>query len=156
MEVSGQPLLLILACSRRKRPDPGLLPAIDRYDGINYKIVRKAMREDRWPRGLDLLILSAKHGLLAPGDPIEDYDLLMTPERARMLSPAVVRALAERVDAAAYGELFLNLGRNYRLALEGWETFLPPRVIVSWAEGGIGQKAASMLRWLNAKAEARR
>ncbi|MFN8458221.1 MAG: hypothetical protein U0401_26815 [Anaerolineae bacterium] len=28
--------LLILACSQRKRPDPGLLPAIERYDGGSF------------------------------------------------------------------------------------------------------------------------
>lgn len=30
--------LLILACSQRKRPDPGLLPAIERYDGPQFQV----------------------------------------------------------------------------------------------------------------------
>jgi hypothetical protein len=34
--------LLILACSQRKRPDPGLLPAIERYDGVNFRIFEKS------------------------------------------------------------------------------------------------------------------
>ncbi len=31
--------MLILACSRRKRPDEGLLPAIERYDELAFRVV---------------------------------------------------------------------------------------------------------------------
>jgi hypothetical protein len=37
--------MLILACSRRKRPDEGLLPAIERYDGPAFRMVRRFLRE---------------------------------------------------------------------------------------------------------------
>ena len=37
--------MLILACSRRKRPDEGLLPAIERYDGPALRVVRRFLRE---------------------------------------------------------------------------------------------------------------
>ncbi|MBI1879340.1 MAG: hypothetical protein HYR94_14175 [Chloroflexi bacterium] len=36
--------LLIMACSHRKRPDPGLLPAMERYDGHNCPNVTKMKR----------------------------------------------------------------------------------------------------------------
>ena len=74
--------LLIVACSQRKRSDPGLLPAIERYDGVNFRVLRKARREGYWPENLDVLILSAKYGLLKPDTLIEDYDSRMTQERA--------------------------------------------------------------------------
>jgi hypothetical protein len=56
--------LLILGCSQRKRPDSGLLPAIERYDGVNFRILQKAKREEYLPENLDILILSAKYGLI--------------------------------------------------------------------------------------------
>jgi hypothetical protein len=37
--------MLILACSRRKRPDEGLLPAIERYDGPAFRVLRRFLRE---------------------------------------------------------------------------------------------------------------
>ncbi len=146
--------LLVVACSRRKRRTDGAVPAMERYDGVNYRILRKVAREGRWPQGVDLLILSAKHGLLEPGACIEDYDQSMTPEQARALWPDVSAGLARRVGRHGYEEVFLNLGRSYRLAIEGWESRLSHQLRVIYAPGGIGQKASAMLRWLNEKAEA--
>jgi hypothetical protein len=39
--------MLILACSRRKRPDEGLLPAIERYDGPAFRVLRRFLRKSR-------------------------------------------------------------------------------------------------------------
>ncbi len=59
--------LLIVTCSQRKNPTLGLLPAIDRYDGPAFLVLRKYLREGVGdaPR---VLILSAKYGraCLAP------------------------------------------------------------------------------------------
>lgn len=146
--------MLVVACSRRKLRAKGAMPAIDRYDGVNYRVLHKAVREGRWPPQVDVLILSAKHGLLEPNSHIEDYDQLMTTDRARELLPEVCPDLAERVDRGGYEEVFLNLGRSYRLAIDGWETRLGHQPRVIYAQGGIGQKASAMLRWLREKAEA--
>ena len=37
--------VLIIACSQRKRPDAGLLPALDRYDGPAFQVLRRFLRE---------------------------------------------------------------------------------------------------------------
>src|SRR5436305_3237505 len=50
--------VLILSCSQRKRLDFGLLPAIERYDGGHFRVLRKARREGYWPEAMDVLILS--------------------------------------------------------------------------------------------------
>ena len=77
--------LRIVACSQRKRRDSGLLPAIERYDGLYFRVLRKARREGYWPANLDVLIVSAKYGLLELHTAIENYDLRMTPEQAMRL-----------------------------------------------------------------------
>ena len=148
--------LLVIACSRRKVHRVGAIPAMERYDGVNYQVLRKAVREGRWPEGVDLLILSAKHGLVEPDVCIEEYDQLMTPERARELWPEARPALSQRVDRGEFDEVFLNLGKNYRLAIDGWEAELSCRPHVTYAQGGIGQKASAMLNWLRGKPEANR
>ena len=43
--------LLILGCADRKRDSGGLLPALDRYDGPAYRVIRTFLREYQWPEG---------------------------------------------------------------------------------------------------------
>lgn len=104
---------------------------------------------------MDILILSAKYRLLEPDTPIEDYDLLMTPAIAKLLKPIVVPAIAEHIKVKKYAEVFFNLGKVYRSALDGFEVQLGQHIQIVWAEGGIGQKASAMLSWLKEKAEVR-
>jgi len=37
--------LLFIACSQRKNPAEGVLPALDRYDGPAFGVLRKYLRE---------------------------------------------------------------------------------------------------------------
>jgi hypothetical protein len=47
--------LLILACSARKRLDKSALPAIERYDGVNFRVLKKLQREQNFPNDLNVL-----------------------------------------------------------------------------------------------------
>lgn len=65
--------LLILSCTKRKRQDPGLLPAVDRYDEPSFRLLRR-FRE----HGLelpDVFVLSARYGLIHYEKPIPDYEV---------------------------------------------------------------------------------
>jgi cytoplasmic iron level regulating protein YaaA (DUF328/UPF0246 family) len=141
--------LLIVACSQRKRSDPGLLPAIERYDGVNFRVLRKAKREGYWPENLDVLILSAKYGLLKPDALIEYYDLQMTRNRALALQPQVSTELDIYLAQTDYREIFINLGQTYLIALASSEEIprLAERMI--YATGGIGGKMSQMKQWLH-------
>ncbi len=48
--------LLVLACSARKRFEACALPAIERYDGVNFRILKKLQREQNFPNDLNELI----------------------------------------------------------------------------------------------------
>ena len=85
--------LLIISCSGRKIKTLGRMPAIERYDGQSYRIIRKAIREGCFPANLDILIISAKFGLLAWDAKIEDYDQLMSKEQAQKLRPVYRKIL---------------------------------------------------------------
>ena len=59
--MSVKQYLLILACSQRKLDNKELLPAIERYDGGSYRVIRKAQREKCNLDNIEILILSAKY-----------------------------------------------------------------------------------------------
>ncbi len=80
--------LLIISCSQRKVETSETLAAIDRYDGPTYRTLRKARREGRYPKNLNILIISAKYGVLACQQPADNYDQKMTPKRAAKLRPS--------------------------------------------------------------------
>ena len=140
--------LLIVACSQRKCVTPEVLPALERYDGVYFRVLRKARREGYWPEKLDVLIVSTKYGLLEADTPIAHYDLRMTREQATYLRPLVVPVLAERIASRTYTEIFLNMGKTYHTAIDGWDVSLTRDITVVYAKGGIRRKASQMRTWL--------
>lgn len=144
--------LLIVACSQRKRQDPGLLPAIDRYDGVKFRVLRKAKREGYWPQNLDLLILSAKYGLIHACARIASYEQRMTRDRASGLRTQVMETLQTYCRENVYRELYVDLGRDYRAAVVGL-TELFEGSQVTCARGRIGERLGQLRRWLVAKCQ---
>ena len=139
---------MILSCSNAKKKSKGSLPAIERYDGINYRIIKKLQREGNFPADLDVVIISAKYGFLTPDIPIEYYDQKMTKERALELQSKVSSKLNEFLQNNGYSEIFVNLGKKYKLALNGFYETVPQNTKIIDAEGGIGQKASRMKKWI--------
>ncbi len=79
--------LLILGCSSRKKPDPGWMPAFDRYDGPLWQTLRTV---DPTRSKTTVAYLSARYGFGDAATPIEDYNLRLTPDlAARMIAGGV-------------------------------------------------------------------
>ena len=141
--------LLILACGATKRPDDGLLPAIDRYDGPPYRTLRKALRdlmEDQHPR---VLILSARYGLICADTHIPNYNDRLTASRAVALRTQVRRALGEALEAGGVTTTFINLGAAYLPALALDPSMIAQLGLLTYARGGIGERMGQMKRWLH-------
>jgi cytoplasmic iron level regulating protein YaaA (DUF328/UPF0246 family) len=141
--------LLILTCSQRKRIDTAPLPAIDRYTGVNFQVLHKAKREGYLPENLDILILSAKYGLIEASTPIENYDLKMTKQRAMELQSQVSRDLDNHLSKTNYEEIFVNLGKFYLIATTPSKKITELESKIVYATGGIGQKMSQMKDWLS-------
>ena len=140
--------LLILSCSQRKRSDSNLLPAIERYDGPTFWVLRRFMREQPEGAGqLDIFVLSSAYGLIPVKRPIAEYDQVMTPQRATELHDEVLAAFASLI-CAGYTEFCLALGKNYLKVLEGWSALAPPGIPVTIADGSQGIRLAQLKRWL--------
>lgn len=137
--------LLLLGCSGRKRLIKGKIPALELYDGVNFRVLRNFLNRHGWPPGLCIKILSAKYGLIDATGLIEYYDQRLDEVTARKANAEVLKSLARSGKPAS---VFVNLGKDYLPAIEGIERLFEKKRIVQ-AEGGIGLKMAQMKRWLN-------
>lgn len=140
--------LLIISCGATKRGDPGLLPAIERYNGSPYKTLRATLRAMDSPTYPKILILSARFGLLHAETPIPNYNLRLTKAGALALRGQVREALGDVLTSDGYVQSFINLGHDYLAALP-----LEPEVTArlgetTYAQGGIGKRLSQMKAWL--------
>jgi len=138
---SRKKYLLILPCSKRKKP-VSKAPALELYDGPFYRMVRK-----NGPENLDILILSAKYGLIRYNEKISYYDQIMTVKRAEELGNGAYIKLKGIFKTNHYDEVFINLGKTYVLALKKSKTVLS-RYNVYWANGQIGERLHQLKNWL--------
>src|SRR5947209_3292528 len=110
--------LLIIGCSQLKNRFAGRMPAIDRYEGPAFRVLRKFLRErpDDVPV---IMILSAKYGLIASAKGIPNYDCRMSAERTERLRPALLKKVAQVLQSERWRAIGLCVGKEYLRALEG-------------------------------------
>lgn len=145
-QTSSARRLLVLACSARKRATAGLLPAVDRYDGPAFRVLRKFLAETTDPP--DVLVLSARFGLIPADTPIPAYDHRLTPAAADALRPAAVRVLGEMLSRGTYADVAFGLGRDYRRAVAGYPAVVPPGAAATILAGGQGARLRALRTWL--------
>jgi hypothetical protein len=139
---------LILSCTQAKRGDERPLPALERYDGPAFRVVRRFLREaDPALRDVDVYALSARYGLISANQCIADYDQRMTPARAAELCPEVLAWLQE-ILSQRYAEVFLSLGRSYLQAVNGFEALVPDGTRVTVSRDAAGRRLTELKRWL--------
>lgn len=138
--------LLLLSCSDAKRVQPiEPLPAIDRYNGVFFQVLKKWRREHPQAQGPDVLIISARFGLLSPETPIPYYDQRLKADQAKILAPKVQAVLQGQMTARGYTDILVNLGRDYLPVLDG----LVGMQTAKWCHGPIGVRARQLKAWLN-------
>lgn len=139
--------LLLLSCSQRKRLDKGLLPAIDRYDGPAYRVLRKYLRQDSIIP-VDVRILSAKYGLISASYFLPYYDFRMTKKQSERLHYQTILELEAALNSQNYADLLICLGKNYIEAIRGYQSIVPDGLSVQVAMGGLGRKLSILHDWL--------
>jgi len=141
--------LLIQSCSATKQNVETAVPALDLYDGYFFRIIKKALRADQFRPGLDIIIISAKHGVVEPDEKIGYYDQRMDTERAKELNDEVINTIASHVTQEGYEKLWINLGKDYLPAVDGVEDAVD--VPVDCIEGcGIGMKGKQLKHLVSA------
>jgi hypothetical protein len=140
--------LLIIACSQRKAAGLAAGAAWDVYDGVVYRVLKKRLGpRNNWPAWFDVLIVSAKYGVIRPGRRIRTYDQTMS---AGGRPGRWAGALRDMVAGGDYTHVHVNLGRAYQTAI-GDVAGLFLNADVTAAAGGIGQRAAQTAAWVAAR-----
>lgn len=135
--------LLIQSCSATKQKAENPVQALDLYDGYFFKIIKKASRLGQLQSELDILIISAKHGVVKPDDEIKYYDQRMHTERAQEMNSEIVESIAESVEEEGYEKIWINLGKDYKPAIDGLESAVDAPI--EYIEGcGIGMKGKQL------------
>lgn len=137
--------LLILGCSSKKNTNLGKAPAFEVYDGPNYRVLRKYLRENGWPPGLMIKIISTKHKIIDATTLIEPYDERLDRKKAEKMRPEIMKNL-QKLEVPE--SVFINMGKDYLPAISCITTLFGSDKIV-YADGGIGQKLHAMKKWLN-------
>lgn len=139
--------LLIISCSGAKDEASGKLHALMRYKGPFYPTLHKAIRENRLPANLDILIISAKYGLLKSDDLIEYYDQKMDATRANELRPHIQADLKTFLNGKDYDQLFNGLWQVYNKTLKGFDLEKHCRFMVP-VEKNRGKKMRQLKGWI--------
>jgi hypothetical protein len=148
--------LLLLSCSQRKRTDKAKLPAVERYDGPAYRLLRRYLQAS--DEHLDIFILSAKFGFIRYDYPIPYYDRRMTSERAKQLQPLLLRQARRYwndLGETTSNQIFVTLGRAYQPAVSGIQEICPPTAELKMASGSSGKRLAALHDWLYEKCNLR-
>lgn len=138
--------LLIQACSQLKINTFNLVPAFSLYDGVNYRVIKKYLRENQSAGfNLRILIISAEHGLISSETLIETYDRKMNKSRADELKTQIVGQWNKfALDLDQYDKFLINAGKDYERALSLIDCSRFERT-----RGGIGEKMRQLKFWLS-------
>ena len=140
--------LLILSCSQRKCTSPVPLPAIERYNGPFYFVLRRFLREcPRQAEFLDVYILSAEYGLIPQDFPTPWYDRKMDMSRAVELQPQVNTAFSD-ITRGNYDSICFAMGKTYLEAFENALELVPSDTNLVITHGRIGEQQAQLKKWL--------
>lgn len=133
--------LLILSCSKKKIKASGQ-EALNLYDGPAFRIIRASKLTNT-----DIMILSAKYGLISADYAISFYNRKMTLNRARQLQKKNKTILEKLLKAESYDEVYVNLGKNYLASIPFDELdFGGATIIVS--KGMIGERLHNLKAWI--------
>lgn len=149
MDVLHGRRLLVLACSATKRAATGPMQARNLYDGVAYRLIRKLQREGHFPGDVDIVILSAEHGIIEPAKRIRTYDRKMTKNRAEELSGSCIDQLRRITSDTRYREVFVCMGSVYRSAIEPYAAWKPEGTTCRVAKGRIGEQLSKLKKWLS-------
>jgi hypothetical protein len=124
------------------------LPAIERYTGAWYGVINKLKRENKFPSNIDIVIISAKYGFLRSVDMVEYYDLKMKKRMARELNNNIIKEFKRLFEHEHYESIFINLGKDYLLAIEGLRNLVPKNTNLIFAKGTLGVRKREMRKWI--------
>jgi hypothetical protein len=140
---------LILGCSSAKSGSPEPLPAIQRYDGPPFKVLRRYLAATSESNQIpDIFILSAKYGLIGGQTTIASYDQRMTKKRAIAMRDSVLAIAESDLLPQGYSQILLSMGHTYLQAISGLENLVDEFSEIIVSHGPAGNKLTQLRNWL--------
>jgi len=142
--------LLILGPSYRRKVSKEVLPALERYDGVFFRVAKKYLPSSK---NVDLLIMTDDLVLVDPSTPLS----YQPPRGSRWVElnlpkEIVVKARKENQKILSkilrtynYSEIFIAMGRRFAEALPDLRQY---DVKVIFPAGGLGPKAQALKKWI--------
>ena len=129
--------LLILGPSYQRNPNPEPIPAIERYNGIFYKIVRKHMDKVK-EKNIDIIIITENLDIVTSETKLpykppigETWKTLppitKNPERIEKLRKQIL----EIVENKKYDEIFITLNKYYQALLPNLTPYTKKIIAIS-------------------------
>lgn len=125
-----------------------MLPALDRYDGPMFRVLRRFLRVN--PNEgmlLDIFILSALYGLIPADYMVENYDSAMPVKPPDEMRDKVSRAFAHLIESG-YSSVCLALGQRYSALLNGYLNIEGKTGIVE-IRASQGKRLTLLKSWLS-------
>lgn len=139
--------LVIVSASQRRVTDPNPVTAINRFDGVYFRILRKHLREGKL-KDVDILVVSDTHGVIEandivpfhpPSDKIKEVE-----EHARISN---LERIEEILKKTPYSEIYVVCGKDFQAFIKGFEEFA--NTAITYCQGrGLGPKARSLKDWI--------
>ena len=141
--------LLFLSCSQQKRTTPDLLPAIERYDGPAFRVVRNFRRDNFAEKSIiDIFIISAEYGILEASKEIPFYDRRLTSRRVNEIRPLIENKIKHISKENHYDDLFISASQAYLEALGTYQNYIQNNTRITLSSGSPGKKLGELRRWL--------
>lgn len=149
--MSKRKLVIISASSRVKRKPVDPIPALQRYDGLYFRIIRKYIKEKQL-KNIDVLIVSENMGLLNGYDfipyvePRSGYlgEIGLDKKKLKMQRDANIEKIKNTLGN--YEEIYVNVGQSYLRLIKGFDKYVKCKVTYSSGRG-LGCKARHMKEW---------
>ena len=143
--------LLILGPSYRRRRDQGLLPALERFDGLFFRVARKYLSQ---VKNIDVLVMVDDLTLVEGNAPLPYHEpkgrewgrqsfSVDALEKARVFNE---KFLEKKLRSGKYSEVFLAMGKIYAEALPNMDKYNV--TVVFPTKGGPGPKAQALKNWI--------
>ena len=143
--------IIVAASARRKKEPIKSIPALDRYDGIFFRVIKKYLREGKL-KNTDIIIVSEKLGVLLQYERIPYYE--PTPGKWGPIKDKEKIKESRRRNIAKltkilknYSTIYVNLGKDYLKLIEGFDGLTEGRIVFA-AGKGLGPKALHMKKWI--------
>jgi len=130
------------------------LPAIDRYDGLFFRVARKYLKE---AKDVDVAVMVDDLTLVNGVTPLPNIEPEGQHWGAKKVSNDIVEKakiknrdfLDKKFRKGRYSEVFISMGKEYAKALPTLEQY--NLKVIFPASGGPGPKAQMLKQWLKAR-----